>query len=94
MTKLPYEQAFARIRSEFLEMPGMRLTSEQVERLTGVDRSICQSVLDDLVRSRFLCIVANGRYRRMSDTAAEPTSTSTAPAHVTSRAASHRTRGA
>jgi hypothetical protein len=31
----PYEQAFNRIRAEFMEMPGMRLTPEQVERLSG-----------------------------------------------------------
>jgi hypothetical protein len=67
MTKLPYEQVFERIRAEFLEMPGMRLTPAQVERLAGVDRSICQSVLDDLVRAGFLCTSENGSYGRLSD---------------------------
>jgi hypothetical protein len=67
MTKLPYEQVFDRIRAEFLEMPGMRLTPAQVERLAGVDRSICQSVLDDLVRAGFLCTAENGRYCRLSE---------------------------
>jgi hypothetical protein len=67
MTKLPYEQIFERIRAEFLEMPGMRLTAAQVERLAGEDRSICQSVLDDLVRAGFLCASENGSYGRLSD---------------------------
>ena len=67
MTKLPYEQVFERIRAEFLEMPGMRLTAAQVERLAGEDRSICQSVLDDLVRAGFLCASENGSYGRLSD---------------------------
>jgi hypothetical protein len=67
MTKLPYEQVFERIRAEFLEMPGMRLTPAQVERLAGEDRSICQSVLDDLVRAGFLCASENGSYGRPSD---------------------------
>lgn len=67
MTKLPYEQLFERIRAEFLEMPGMRLTAAQVERLAGEDRSICQSVLDELVRAGFLCSSANGSYGRLSD---------------------------
>jgi Fic family protein len=58
----PYQQVFERIRAEFLEMPGMRLTAKQVERLAGVDRSICQSVLDDLVRAGFLSTWENGRY--------------------------------
>jgi len=62
-----YRQAFERIHAEFSEMPGMRLTPEQVERLSGVDRAICQGVLDDLVRARFLNCV-NGSYGRRSDT--------------------------
>jgi hypothetical protein len=62
-----YRQAFERIRAEFSEMPGMRLTPEQVERLSGVDRVVCKSVLDDLVRAKFLdCL--NGSYGRRSDT--------------------------
>ena len=47
----PYEQAFNRIRAEFMEMPGMRLTPEQVERLSGVVNSVCRLVLDDPVRA-------------------------------------------
>ena len=34
MNTLPYQEAFERIRAEFLEMPGMRLTPEQVEQLS------------------------------------------------------------
>jgi hypothetical protein len=67
ITKPPYEQVFERIRAEFLEMPGMRLTPAQVVRLAGVDRSICLSVLDDLVRAGFLCTSENGSYGRLSD---------------------------
>jgi len=67
MNTLPYQQAFDRIRAEFVEMPGMRLTPEQVERLSGVQRVVCKSVLDDLVRAGFLRILANGSYARSSD---------------------------
>jgi hypothetical protein len=35
MNKLPYQQVFERIRAEFTEMPGMRLTPQQVERLVA-----------------------------------------------------------
>jgi hypothetical protein len=63
----PYEQAFNRIRAEFTEMPGMRLTPEQVERLSGVGSSVCRLVLDDLVRAGFLSLGANGRYARSTD---------------------------
>jgi len=37
---LPYEQAFNRIRAEYVEMPGMQLTPEQVERLCGVNAAV------------------------------------------------------
>jgi hypothetical protein len=63
----PYEEAFNRIRAEFMEMPGMRLTPEQVERLSGVESSICRLVLDDLVRAGFLSVRASGAYARSTD---------------------------
>jgi hypothetical protein len=62
----PYEQAFERIRAEFAEMTHTPLTPDQMERLCGVDSAICKSVLDDLVRARFLCISVNGSYGRWS----------------------------
>jgi hypothetical protein len=68
MHALPYEQAFTRIRAEFAEMPGLRLTPEQVERLSGIDGTVCRNVLDDLVRARFLSVSTDGRYGRVSDT--------------------------
>ena len=67
MSRLLYQLAFARIQSEFHEMPGMHLTPEQVERLSGVSRVTCKSVLDDLVRAGFLRHAANGSYCRASD---------------------------
>ena len=69
MSSLPYREAFERIHAEFSEMPGMRLTPEQVERLSGVDRAVCQCVLDDLVRARFLSRLPNGSYGRLSEMA-------------------------
>ena len=67
MKDLPYRQAFDRIRAEYLEMPGMRLTPAQVERLSGVDVSICALVLDDLLRAQFLYKGLDGSYARPSD---------------------------
>jgi hypothetical protein len=54
--------AFERIRGEFQEMPGMRLTAEQVQRLSGVELPICELVLADLVRSKFLRLEPDGTY--------------------------------
>jgi hypothetical protein len=56
-----------RIRAEYLEMPGMRLTVQQVERLFGIERPLCNAVLDALVDADFLCVNPNGTYARLSD---------------------------
>ena len=67
MDELPYQQAFERIRAEYLEMPGMRLTAAQVQRLSGVDSSTCAVVLEDLVLAQFLHMGLDGSYARDSD---------------------------
>jgi hypothetical protein len=64
-----------RIRAEYLEMPGLRLTLEQAQRLCGLERTLCQTVLDSLVEAKFLCLKANGTYARLTD----GTSTMTSP---------------
>jgi hypothetical protein len=61
------EQGLERIRAEYLEMPGMRLKLEQVQRLCGIERSICEVVLDSLVEAKFLCVRSDGRYARLAD---------------------------
>lgn len=43
-----------RIRAEFLEMPGLRLTLTQASRLWGLDERACRHVIDVLVGSSFL----------------------------------------
>ena len=64
---MPHETAVTRIRSEYLEMPGLRLTVEQAQRLCGVERALCKSVLDSLVEEKFLCVKVNGAYARATD---------------------------
>ncbi len=56
-----------RIRAEFLEMPGLRLTLVQAQRLCGVEPTVCQQVFDALVKERFLAIRPNGTYVRVTD---------------------------
>jgi hypothetical protein len=56
-----------RIRAEFLEMPGLRLTLDQAQRLCGVERTLCKALLDVLVDVRFLCVKPDGAYARASD---------------------------
>ena len=56
-----------RLRAEFLEMPGLRLTSRQVERLCGVEKTVCQRGLDSLVETKFLYVKPDGVYARTTD---------------------------
>jgi len=43
-----------RVREEFREMPGLRLTPEQAGRLWGLERETCRAVIDRLVEDAFL----------------------------------------
>ena len=43
-----------RVRGEFMEMPGLRLTPDQAARLWGLDRRACDEVLRHLVAASFL----------------------------------------
>jgi hypothetical protein len=62
-----FEQLVATVQAEYLEMPGLQLKSAQVQRLCGIEQTICQLVLDALVASKFLCVKANGGYARVND---------------------------
>jgi hypothetical protein len=55
-----------RVRSEFLEMPGLRLTSKQAARLWALDRKTSERVLDGLVDLGFLGRSRDGAYLRAS----------------------------
>jgi hypothetical protein len=56
-----------RLRAEFLEMPGLRLSVVQVRRLCSVDETMCQDVLDALVDVKFLRVNPDGTYARLTD---------------------------
>jgi hypothetical protein len=43
-----------RVRNEFHEMPGLRLTPAQATRLWGLERDTCGKVIDALVAAAFL----------------------------------------
>ena len=61
------QQVLERLRAEYLEMPGMKLTIEQVQRLCGIEPTMCKRVLDALVRASFLCLKSDGTYLRLSE---------------------------
>jgi hypothetical protein len=51
-----------RIRGEYREMPGLRLTVPQAERLWQIEHDDCEAALDTLVREGFLGITEDGTY--------------------------------
>ena len=53
-----------RVRSEFLEMPGLRLTPAQAARLWAVDRQTSERILDGLTMAGFLFRNREGGYLR------------------------------
>jgi hypothetical protein len=56
-----------RICGEFSEMPGLRLTCAQAQRLWGLDEATCTEVLEFLVDARFLYQPRHGMYMRTAD---------------------------
>jgi hypothetical protein len=65
MSPLELHAAVERIRGEFLEMPGLRLTVPQAARLWGLDVASCEAVLAVLIRSSFLRWTASGAVTRV-----------------------------
>jgi hypothetical protein len=53
-----------RIRGEFLEMPGLRLTLQQARRLWRLDDTACDAVLAVLVDAQFLARTPDGAFVR------------------------------
>lgn len=45
------QRVLERLRAEHLEMPGMKLRIEQVQRLCGIEPQMCRLVLEALVKA-------------------------------------------
>lgn len=61
------EHVLLRIRGEYLEMPGLRLTAAQARRLWGLDEPTCSQLLQRLVETKFLVCTVDGRYARLTE---------------------------
>jgi hypothetical protein len=62
---IPLDSALAeRVRGEFREMPGLRLTLAQAGRLWSLDMNTCGKVLLALVEAGFLLESADGTFSR------------------------------
>jgi hypothetical protein len=61
---MEFSALLQRVRAEFNEMPGLRLTPAQAARLLGLDASSCQRVINALVGAAFLKQAADGSVMR------------------------------
>lgn len=58
------DQTLSRIRGEYAEMPGLKLTVAQAQRLWGLDRDSCYRWLTGLADSGFLARTRDGAFVR------------------------------
>jgi hypothetical protein len=60
-----FDQLLQRVRAEFMEMPGLRLTVAQAQRLWSIDQTLCLAILVALVDVGFLMVTRDGAYVRL-----------------------------
>jgi hypothetical protein len=60
-------ELIVRVQGEYHEMPGLKLTEAQAQRLWGLDDRTCALVLTALVERQFLRRTLAGTYLRWSD---------------------------
>jgi hypothetical protein len=53
-----------RAKQEYVEMPGLVLTTRQASRLWNLDAAVCQALLSTLVHEQFLSQTHGGAYLR------------------------------
>jgi len=61
------EQMLRRICAEYVEMPGLRLSRKQAQRLWGLEEEACGQILEFLVKTGFLRLAAPDTYGRLTD---------------------------
>ena len=60
----PLDNVLRRVQGEYIEMPGLRLTPTQAQRLWGLDRTACDTLLGALVDAKFLLRTRDGAFVR------------------------------
>ena len=60
---MEYRKIVQRIREEFEEIPGLRLTVQEASRFWGLDQTICELVLADLAVRGFLSRGVDQRFQ-------------------------------
>jgi len=64
MASQSHDDDLRRVRGEYIEMPGLRLTLAQAQRLWGLDRTACDALLGALVDAKFLFRTRDGAFVR------------------------------
>lgn len=80
------DELLDRVRGEFREMPGLRLTVPQAQRLWHLDESTCMAVLEHLREQSLLWRTRDGAY--IADPDVQPR-----PARATLTPGRHRRTG-
>ena len=62
--KHKHDEDLRRVQGEYIEMPGLRLTTAQAQRLWNLDRAACDALLGALVDSKFLSRTRDGAFVR------------------------------
>ena len=84
------QRVLERIRAEYREMPGMKLTAEQLQRLCGIEQSVCKPILDSLVQTGFLSLRRDGTNVRLTEWEVPLPHSRTAPLKATLFSATSR----
>ena len=64
MDLLQIRDALYRIEREWIEMPQLKLTSRQAQRLWGLSMEICEAAFAALIERGFLVQAPDGSYMR------------------------------
>jgi hypothetical protein len=67
---MDFHRLVHRVRSEFIEMPGLQLTLPQAARLWGLDQGASLRVIEALVEGSFLRWTTRGTVIRVDQAAA------------------------
>ena len=62
LLNLTSQDLLRRVRAEYLEMPGLRLTARQAQCLFGLDPESCDVVLGTLLDTKFLTRTSTGLF--------------------------------
>ena len=67
MSSIPVEDAVALIQMEYAELPELRLTFRQAQRLWDLQADVCERALSQLIASGYLVRTVDDAYVRAWD---------------------------